>query len=55
MAYLLGVFMLWAGYYGITYSVSLWKDENNKMGSIGAGIISVIGTVIPIVVMFIKR
>lgn len=55
MVYLLGVFMLWAGYYGLSYSVSLWRDEKNKLGSMGAAAISVVGTIVPLVVVFMKR
>lgn len=55
MVYLLVIFMIWAGYYGVTYAVSLWKEDGNRMGSIGAGAISIVGTIIPIVVIFIKR
>lgn len=55
MIYLLSIFMLWAGYYGLTYAVSLWRDEKNRLGSIAAAAISVIGTVVPLIIVFLKR
>ena len=55
MIYILGIFMLWAGYYGLSYSVSLWKEDNNKLGSIGTAVISIVGSLVPLVVVFLKR
>ena len=48
------LFMLTCGYYTFTYGRSLWKDENNVIGGMGAIIIAEIGTLVPIVYMFIK-
>jgi len=55
LIYVLTIFMLMAGYYSTTYGISLWRDDNEKLGSIGAILISVLGTLIPIIVMFIQR
>lgn len=54
MLYIFSIFMLLAGYYSLTYGISLWKDDDNKLGGLGAIIIAIIGTIAPIVVMFIK-
>ncbi len=55
MAYILMIFMLMAGYYSLTYGVSLWRDDRLILGSIGVIVISVLGTTIPIIFLFIKR
>lgn len=47
--------MLMAGYYSLTYGVSLWRDDHRKLGSIGVILIAIFGTLIPIVFMFINR
>ena len=55
MVYILIIFMLLAGYYSLTYGVSLWRDDQKILGSIGVILISVLGTIIPIVFLIIKR
>lgn len=55
MIYLLAVFMLLAGIYSFTYGISLWKDDRLKLGSIGVIVVSVIGTLLPLVFMFWKH
>lgn len=55
MIYVFSLFMLLAGYYCFTYGISLWRDDHKKLGSVGVILISVFGTIIPIVVMFMKR
>lgn len=55
MIYIFISFMLLTGYYALTYGISLWKEDENKLGGFGAMAAAVIGTVIPIVVLFIKR
>lgn len=47
--------MLGCGYYTLTYGVSLWRDDNNKLGAVGAIMAAVIGTIAPITVMFLRR
>lgn len=55
MTYIYSLVILCVGYYTFTYAISLWRDENNILGSFGAGLISIIGTIVPIVVLFIKK
>lgn len=55
MFYALIVFIIGAGYYTLTFGINLWKNENNKLGGFGAGLIAIAGTIIPIIVMFLKK
>lgn len=55
MLYLLCLFIIVCNYYTLTYGIYLWKNENNKLGSIGTIAIAIIGTIAPIVVAFIKK
>lgn len=55
MLYLLCLFIIGCNYYTLTYGVYLWKNENNKLGSIGTIIIVIIATVAPILVLFIRK
>lgn len=55
MIYVLTLFMLGAGYYTLTFGINLWKNEKNKLGGFGAVALAVIGTIVPLIVMFIKR
>jgi hypothetical protein len=52
MIYIASLFILCSGYYTLTYGISLWKDENNKLGGFGVSLLAVIGTVVPIIVLF---
>ncbi|MCX7746897.1 MAG: hypothetical protein N2645_08400 [Clostridia bacterium] len=55
MIYLFVLVMLASGYYTLTYGLSLWKEDNEKQA--GAGVIAIawLGSLAPIVVMFLKR
>ncbi len=55
MIYILVIFMLCCGYYTFTYGISIWKNEKNKLASIGTIAMAIIGVVLPIIVLFIKR
>ncbi|OPX45911.1 hypothetical protein CLHUN_03840 [Ruminiclostridium hungatei] len=55
MIYVLALFMLMAGYYSLTYGISLWRDDRKRLGSVGVILISVLGTLIPIAFMFMRR
>jgi hypothetical protein len=55
MIYMFVFLMLACGYYTFTYGISLWRDDGNKLGSIGVMLAAVGGTIVPIVVMFVKR
>lgn len=53
--YLLSLFIIVCGYYVLTYGIYQWREEKNKLGSIGTIIIAVLGTITPIIILFIKR
>lgn len=55
MIYVFVLFMLVCGYYTFTYGVSLWRDDSNKLGAVGVTVAAIVGTIAPIIVMFIKR
>jgi hypothetical protein len=54
MMYLFIIFMLCCGYYSFTYGVNLWRKDKNRLGGMAMIILSIIGTLIPAFVMFIK-
>jgi hypothetical protein len=51
----LAFLILITGYYTLTYGISLWKDDKNRLGAVGAVLIAIIGTVAPIAFLFINR
>lgn len=53
MKYLLILLILFAGYYTFTYSIYLWKKEKNKLAAFGSAFIAVVGTVAPIIELWI--
>lgn len=55
MIYILCLFIIGSNYYTLTYGIYLWKNENNKLGSVGTIVIAIIGTIVPILVAFIKK
>lgn len=55
MIYIYSLIMICAGIYTFTYGVSLWRDDKNKLGGFGAVLIAVTGTIMPMVVLFMKR
>lgn len=55
MKYLIILFMLCSGYYCLTYGISLWKAEKNKLGGFGAILAAAIGTIVPIIYMLFKE
>lgn len=46
--------MLGFGYYTFTYGLSLWKDDNNKLGAISTMFVAIIGTAVPLFVLITK-
>lgn len=54
MLYIFTLFMLGCGYYTLTYGISLWRDDKNKLGGFGAAAVAILGTVVPIVVLYMK-
>lgn len=41
-------------YYSFTYGVYLWNKEHNKLGGFAMALLSVIGAVFPVIVLFMK-
>ena len=54
MKYIVGFLILIGGYYTFTYAIHLWTKQNNKLGAFGAALIALIGTIAPIVVLWIR-
>ncbi len=52
---ILAIFILGVGYHTFTFGRSLWKEEKNKLGGFGAILIAVLGIVIPIAMLWIRR
>lgn len=55
MIYFTVLFMMCAGYYCLTYGISLWKVEKNKLGGFGAILAATLGTIVPILYMLLKK
>jgi hypothetical protein len=55
MIYIFVLFMLACGYYTFTYGVSLWRDDANKLGAVGAAMAAIVGTIAPIISIFLKQ
>ena len=55
MTYVLIVFMVCCGYYTFTYGLSLWKNQKNKLASVGTIAVAIIGVILPVIVLFMKR
>lgn len=55
MMYIFMLFMLATGYYTLTYGISMFRDDKNKLGGIATMIFVVVGTIAPIIVMLIKQ
>ena len=53
MKYVFTIFMLGCGYYTLTYGVSQWKNEKNKLGGSATIALAVVGTVASIIALFI--
>lgn len=49
------IFILACCYYTLTYAKSLWVDEKNKLGAVGAGLAGMIGTVGPVIMLLAKQ
>lgn len=55
MVYLLAFFMLASGYYTLSYGISLYQEEDSRLGGVAAISIALIGTITPIIVLFMKQ
>lgn len=54
MIYLFILFIFGCGYYTLTYGMSLWKEDNNKLGAVAAIAFAVVGTILPSIVLIVK-
>lgn len=54
MKYIIVIAMLLSGYYSFSYGVFQWKKEKNKLGAAGTILLSVVGTVVPAVIYFMR-
>lgn len=54
MIYAAALFMLGAGYHTLTYGISVWKNQKNKLGGFSVILFSLVGTIVPMIVLFIK-
>jgi hypothetical protein len=54
MIYILIAFFIAVGYYTFTYGLYLLKKEKNKLAAAGTIILAIIGTAVPVVVLFLK-
>lgn len=52
--YVFILFMLVCGYYTMTYGLSLWREDDNKLGALAAIVMAVIGVVLPSIVLILK-
>lgn len=54
MLYILMFLMLLSGYYTFTFGISQIKRKN-RLGGFGTIVISIIGTIIPMVILYMKN
>lgn len=54
MIYIFMLFMLGCGYYTLTFGISQWKKKN-RLGGISTMVVALLGTIVPIIVMYIKN
>jgi hypothetical protein len=54
MIYLLILFLIAVGYYTFTYGVFIMTKEKNTLAAVGTILLAVIGTILPIIVLFLK-
>jgi hypothetical protein len=55
MKYIAMFLMLCAGYYCLTYGISLWNCEKNKLGGFGAIMAALIGIIVPILYILFRK
>lgn len=48
------IFILASGYYTFTYGRSLWVDDRNKLGGVGAVLAALLSIIAPILILLIK-
>lgn len=54
MMYVTAFFVLCAGWYTFSYGLSLWKEDKNQLGSVGAILMALLGTVLPLALLIWK-
>lgn len=55
MPYLTTLFVICSGYYTLSYGISLWKNPITRLAGAASMAIAVVGTVVPIIVLFILK
>ncbi len=53
MKFIIALVVMGFGYYTLTYGISLWRNKN-KLGGIGIGLLVGVGTIGPIMMLFIR-
>ena len=54
MIYILPILIMASGYYSLSYGISLLRSQNSRLSGFGVILITVIGTVFPIIFVFMK-
>lgn len=54
MKFLMMLMIVGLGYYSLTYGIYLWKNESSKLPGIGVLLISVLGIVVPIIMLYLR-
>jgi hypothetical protein len=54
MIHIAALAMLACGYYSFTFGISQWKKKN-RLGGVSTMIASVLGTIIPIIGLYVKH
>ncbi len=55
MKVVLVILLLASSYYTFTYALSLWKDDRNKLGGVGAALLALLSFFGPVMMMFFYK
>jgi hypothetical protein len=55
MAYIVSVFIIISGYYTLTYGITIYLKDKNKLGGFATMALALISTILPILMIFMKR
>jgi hypothetical protein len=53
--FIIPIFVLICGWYTLTYGMTIFIKEKNKLGGIAVIALAILSTIMPVAVMFIKR